>query len=241
MHMNIICASHLLTTESLYTIAGLDDLRGFQLLPMKDPVTGFPRQKPLSVFLSQTNLDILKRQFFYLFPKTEAAAGESQSPSKGVSVKRHVSKLDFHVVESFKPFIAAGLRMIPLPVMHGEDLICNGYAFSLDDAKGKQSSLNVVYLSDISRLLPETEKFIKEDLPPIDILVIDALSLNSINSTHNNFEQSLKIVRRLNPKKTFIVGMSCDHFLPHDDMNRELASGLDVSVQLAHDGLVIVA
>ena len=235
-----MCLIIFLTMETLYTIAGLDDLRGFQLLPMKDPVTGFPRQRPLSVFLSQTNLDILKRQFFYLFPKTEAIVGE-QSPPKGVSVKRHVSKLDFHVVESFKPFIAAGLRMIPLPVMHGEDLICNGYAFSLDDANGKQSSLNVVYLSDISRLLPETEQFIKEDLPPTDVLVIDALSLSSINSTHNNLEQSLKIVRRLKPKKTFIVGMSCDHFLPHDDMNRELASGLDIAVELAHDGLVIVA
>jgi len=87
-------------------------------------------------------------------------------------------------------------------------------------------------------MLPETEKYIKEELPPTDILVIDALSLNSINPTHNNLEQSLKIVRRLKPKRTFVVGMSCDLFLPHDEMNEEL-SKLQIGVELAHDGQVI--
>ena len=237
-----------LTHEHMDAIAGLDDLRGFQLLPMKDPLTGFPRQKPLSVFSSQTCLDRLRQQFFYLFPDTKAnqqdasvKAGET-ALSDGTKVQRHVSKLDFQVVESFKPFVAGGLKMIPLPVMHGEDLVCNGYAFSLDgDAKNNKSTkLNVVYLSDISRLLPETEKFITEQLPQTDVLVIDALSLNSNNPTHNNLEQSLKIIRRLKPKRTLIVGMSCDSFLPHDEMNDELAK-LDIQVQLAHDGLVIKA
>ena len=232
-----------LTHEHMDAIAGLDDLRGFQLLPMKDPLTGFPRQKSLSVFSSQTCLCMLKRQFFYLFPNTEAKkqesakAGETISPD-GKKVKRHVSKLNFQVVESFTPFVAAGLRMIPLPVMHGEDLVCNGYAFSLHVGANESSMLNVVYLSDISRLLPETETYIIEQLPQTDVLVIDALSLNSNNPTHNNLEQSLKIIRRLKPKRTLIVGMSCDSFLPHDEMNEEL-SKLDIQVQLAHDGLVI--
>lgn len=101
---------------------------------------------------------------------------------------------------------------------------------------------SVVYfstqLSDISRMPLETEKFIMEELPPTDILVIDALNLDSFNPTHNNLEQSLKIIRILNPKRTFVVGMSCDSFLPHDAMNKELAK-LDIKVELAHDGLVI--
>jgi phosphoribosyl 1,2-cyclic phosphate phosphodiesterase len=87
-------------------------------------------------------------------------------------------------------------------------------------------------------MISDTENFIMNKLPPTDILVIDALSLNSNNPTHNNLEQSLKIVRRLKPKQTFIVGMSCDSFLPHDEMNEELAK-LDIQLQLAHDGLVI--
>ena len=66
-------------------------------------------------------------------------------------VQRFVSKLDFCVVQSFKPFVAAGLRMVPLPVLHGEDLVCNGYAFSLE-GKGAGSNgkkTNVVYVSTI--------------------------------------------------------------------------------------------
>lgn len=139
-----------LTHEHMDAIAGLDDLRGFQLLPMKDPTTGFPRQKPLFVFLSQTCLDMLKQQFFYLFPKNESKQGTSAGETAmldGTKVKRHVSKLDFNVVESFNPFFAAGLRMIPLPVMHGEDLVCNGYAFSLKGGQNRSSALNVVYVS----------------------------------------------------------------------------------------------
>eukprot|EP00804_Cyclotella_cryptica_P001926 CCRYP_007359-RA/>CCRYP_007359-RA protein AED:0.03 eAED:0.03 QI:134/1/1/1/0/0.5/2/92/434 len=229
-----------LTHEHMDAIAGLDDLRGFQMHPVKDPVTGYPRQRPLSVFLSQGCVDMLKTQFFYLFPKAkseqDSSAGETILPN-GTKVKRHVSKLDFRVVENFTPFVAAGLRMIPLPVMHGEDLVCNGYAFSLDGNQ-KSSKMNVVYLSDISRMPAQTEKFILEKLPPTDILVIDALNLNDFNPTHNNLEQSMKIIRKLKPKRTFVVGMSCDLFLPHDEMNQELAE-LDIQVELAHDGLVV--
>ena len=136
-----------LTHEHMDAIAGLDDLRGFQLRPMRDPLTGFPRQQPLSVFSSQTCLHMLKVQFFYLFPKAEeGGAGETAMPN-GTKIKRHVSKLDFQVVESFKPFFAAGLKMIPLPVMHGEDLVCNGYAFSVNSGENDTSKLNIVYVS----------------------------------------------------------------------------------------------
>jgi len=102
----------------------------------------------------------LKSQFFYLFPKKDddnkqpksdeegkaaaASAGESTTPD-GTKVRRHVSKINFCEVHNFQPFVAAGLRMIPLPVMHGEDLICNGYAWSLENKNGK--NMNVVYVS----------------------------------------------------------------------------------------------
>ncbi len=166
-------------------IAGLDDLRGFQMQPVRNPKTGLPEQIPISVYLSRTCLEALKSQFFYLFPKeninqftskveTVAAAGQSVS-SDGITVRRHVSKIDFCEVLQFQPFVAAGLRMFPLPVMHGEDLVCNGYAFSLESGKGKKTNViyvsymncntdlfvkvtdkNLAQLSDISRMPQET-------------------------------------------------------------------------------------
>lgn len=221
-------------------IAGLDDLRGFQMQPTRNIKTGLPEQSPLSVFLSADCIEALKMQLFYLFPKEESAqslgAGEKTCPD-GSKIHRHVSKLDWQVVQHFKPFNAAGIEMIPLPVMHGEDLVCNGYAFTVADGDQK---MNVVYLSDISRMLPETEEFILEKLPPIDVLVVDSLNWDRSNSTHFSFRQALPLIRRLQPKRTFLVGMSCDQFLPHDEANEELKS-LDVKVELAYDGLFLPA
>lgn len=229
-----------LSHEHMDAIAGLDDLRGFQMQPARNAKTGLPEQTPLSVYLSGTCMTALKSQFFYLFPKKDddtaaASAGESTTPD-GTKVRRHVSKINFCEVHDFQPFVAAGLRMIPLPVMHGEDLICNGYAWSLDNKNGK--NMNVVYLSDISRLPDETYEYIMENLPETDVLVLDCLNLTRFNPTHFNLKQSLEVVRRLKPKRTYLVGMSCDSFLPHDEMNKELEA-LDVDVQFAFDGLML--
>jgi len=85
----------------------------------------------------------------------------------------------------------------------------------------------------------ETETFIMEKLPPTDVLVVDALSLDGLDHhTHYNLRQALELVRRLKPRRTFLVGMSCDRFLPHDDMNRELKA-LDVHIEFAYDGLLV--
>ena len=124
-------------------------MRGFQMLATRNAKTGLPEQTPLSIHLSQVCKDALKSQFFYLFPKKNGAAGVNKT-SDGKTIQRHVSKLDFCVVNSFQPFLASGLKMIPLPVMHGEDLVCNGYAFSLG-SKGKKT--NVVYVSTSYSLL----------------------------------------------------------------------------------------
>ena len=227
-----------LTHEHMDAVGGLDDLRGFQGLYTRNPQTGIPEQTPISVHLSKTCLMALQKQFFYLFPKRDKIAGETIS-SDGTKVRRYVSKLDVNVIQSFQPFVAAGLRMIPLPVLHGEDLICNGYAFALDGSSSNDmKKTNIVYLSDISRMPIDTETFIMENLPPIDVLVLDSLTPGMNNPTHYNLKQALELVRRLKPRRTFLVGMACDSFLPHDEMNRELKE-LDVQIELAHDGLFI--
>jgi len=84
----------------------------------------------------------------------------------------------------------------------------------------------------------ETETYILEQLPATDILVVDALTLDRDAPTHFNLGQALDVVRRLKPKHSFLVGMSCDSFLPHDEMNKELKK-LDIDIQLAHDGLFV--
>ena len=52
----------------------------------------------------------------------------------------------------------------------------------------------------------DTETYIMEQLPPTDILIVDALNLYRYNPTHFNLEQALDVVRRLKPKHTYLVG-----------------------------------
>eukprot|EP00957_Ditylum_brightwellii_P080461 6119662-Ditylum_brightwellii.AAC.1 len=142
--------------------------------------------------------------------------------------------------------------MIPLPVLHGGNFVCNGYAFTVrgrgcdDDAncdinsgtEKKKYEMNVVYLSDISRMIPETEEYIMKNLPPTDVLVVDSLLMKRQNPVHFSLNDAVELVKRLKPKRTYIVGVNCDDFLPHDEMNEEL-SKLDLNIQLAYDGLAL--
>ncbi len=235
-----------ITHEHADAMMGLDDLRGFQ-----QGVYGHPknsRTHALPLYLSKNCFETIKMTFGYLVPKPKEKIQNDDGTPK---VIRHVASLDFRTIQHFQPFVVAGLKMIPLPVIHGEDFICNGYAFSVkgkkngdnknrdtDDKNENENITNVVYLSDISRMIPETEKYILEELPPTDILVVDSLLQRRKHAVHFNLEEALELVERLRPKRTYIVGMSCDDFPDHDEANKIIAER-NPTVQLAHDGLAI--
>ena len=258
-----------LTHEHADAMLGLDDLRGFQKRPhmfkksdiQNNPSGNNDKQhhntlplsfRPLPVYLSNECFQRVKQQFDYLVPKhlrndngrNESKDCNCDDPNTKPVVKRSVASLDYQIIEHFKSFDAAGLKMIPLPVIHGEDLICNGYAFSVvhhstdSNYNGRKNKTNVVYLSDISRMIPETEEFILQKLPPTDILIIDSLMMKGTHPVHFSLEQALETVKRLKPKQTYIVGINCDDFPEHDEANKLLQT-MYPNVQLAYDGLVI--
>jgi phosphoribosyl 1,2-cyclic phosphodiesterase len=244
-----------LTHEHMDAVAGLDDVRGFQRRNAGGALESTP------VFLSRETFEAIRKQFFYLVPKGDAFKPHDgrivQESSDGkAKVVRAVASLQYQLIEQFgfQPFVAAGLRMVPLPVMHGEDLVCLGFAFTVNSSKApqdkagsnedmelKSGGLNVVYLSDISRMLPTTEAYILEKLPPTDVLIVDSLLVDRKHSVHYSLKQALELARRLKPTKTFIVGINCDDFQPHDEANQELKKIEGLDVQLAFDGLVIDA
>ena len=112
-----------------------------------------------------------------------------------------------------------------------------------NDDKEKKSSggLNVVYLSDISRMLPTTEAYIMQRLAQTDVLILDSLLVDREHPVHYSLKQAIELARRLKAKKTYIVGINCDDFLPHDEANEELKKVEGLDVELAYDGLVIEA
>jgi len=242
-----------LTHEHADAIGGLDDLRGFQkrkILHGKDNGTSYSSTAiPIPIFLSQQCYKAIEQQFTYLVPKKQTSKASDE-------VVRYVASLEYNIIQSFTPFVAAGLKIHPLPVLHGEDLISLGFAFSIRgngnkkevDVNNKDNKIlttnitNVVYLSDISRMPKETENYILQKLPhPIDILIIDSLSWKKPHSTHVCLEDALKIARIFKPKRVIVVGMGCDNFPPHDEMNDILQKSTfdNFDVCLAHDGLVI--
>lgn len=217
----------ILTHEHADASFGLDDVRGYQrvLQHATSRERGFPETVPMKLFLSQPCLDKLSHTLPWLFPKAQKV--DSSKPV----VHRFVSSLDVKVFQSFDSLQVEGLTVIPLPVMHGEDLLCYGFAF-------RCGTRNIVYLSDISRMLPETMDFIRNKLPPTDILIVDSLYLDRVHPVHYSLEQAADIASQIRPKQTLLVGMNCDTFLPHDEMNKELQQKYE-NFQLAHDGLAV--
>ena len=161
-----------------------------------------------------------------------------QQDATQTKVRRDVASLDARIFQNFQGFeVVPGLEIIPLPVLHGDDLVSHGFAFTVHNQKG--DSTNVVYLSDISKMIPETLDYIREKLPPTDILIADALLLKGTNPVHFNLEQAMALRNEIKPRgETYVVGMSCDNFPPHDEANVYLKETYG-AVQLAHDGLVI--
>lgn len=239
-----------LTHQHMDAAAGLDDVRGFQKYEHSS-IGGPPKQLPMPLFLSSECLACLQDQFPWLLPKRKPTTELSSSSMDGAAptISRHVASFDVTVFEAFKPFDAIpgsdALTITPLPVVHGEDLISYGFAFTVggvSDNENTVAAMNVVYLSDISRMLPETLEHIQTKLPqPTHVLVLDALHVEQENPVHYNLPQAMALVQQIRPLQTYFVGMNCDSFAPHDEMNERLRKeyGSIGSVQLAHDGLVI--
>jgi phosphoribosyl 1,2-cyclic phosphodiesterase len=188
-----------LTHAHMDAAGGLDDVRGFQKyegLQKPTVVNGQmkrPKAVPIPVHLSQSCLDEVSSQFPWLFPNQQQPKVEE--PSDKPIVVRHVAALDIKVFQSLEPFEVQGLTIVPLPVMHGEDLVSYGFTFSVG---GK----TVVYLSDISRMLPETLEYIHTKLPEVDILVLDALLPETENASHFHLQQAVELSKQIRPKQT---------------------------------------
>lgn len=226
-------------------VGGLDDLRGFQKVRNLEALKikgneSVPSPPPVRVsmpiFLSEECHGIVSKQFPWLFPRKDKPKKKNSGDKV---VKRDVASLDVNIIQAYQPFRVKGLNVLPLPVWHGEDLVCMGFAFSITNPTTERTT-NVLYLSDISRMMPETLRVIKEELPSTDILVVDSLLPNRLHPVHFHMGQAIELAKEVGARQSYLLGMDCDRFLPHDEMNAKLAEEYPkLSIQLAHDGQVI--
>lgn len=198
----------LLTHGHADAILGLDDIRGVQDRIVKEP---------LNVYLSEGCMDAVRKMLYYLV----------KDPAQ--EQLRAVSNLKWNVVSHGQILNLFGLEICPVDVMHGEDMTSFGFIFGERD--------RVCYISDVSRILPETMQIIKQK--PVDILVIDTLFRERKYFSHFSLPEALEAVREIRPKKTYLIGMSSELELEatNAELKELLKEGLDV--ELCYDGLSI--
>jgi phosphoribosyl 1,2-cyclic phosphate phosphodiesterase len=131
-------------------------------------------------------------------------------PRKGGGIPR----IDAHVIDG--PFTAAGVRVIPVPLWHGDTPIL-GFRFG-----------RFAYLTDCSGLPDESWRLVDG----VDTLVIDALREKK-HPTHFNVEEAVAAVKRIAPRRAYFTHMA--HDLGYAETNARLPAGME----LAYDGLVL--
>lgn len=112
------------------------------------------------------------------------------------------------------PFEMDNVKVTPVPVMHGPNEIV-GYRVG-----------RFAYLTDF-KTIPEPSLALLQGL---DILVLDALRRKP-HPTHSNLDNSVEMVKRLNPRRAYFTHMC--HDLDHEKTEAELPA----HIRLAYDGL----
>ncbi len=170
-------------------VAGLDDVRAYNYLQGSD----------MEIYGRQQVLDQLKVEFYYAFE-------EKRYPG--------IPQLNLNEINE-KPFEAAGVKIIPLPVMHMQLPVLG---FRINDFS---------YITDANFISNETLK----KLEGTKVLVLNALQREK-HISHFNFEEAVAMAKKIGAGKTYFTHISHKLGL-HKEVSKELPS----SIALAHDGL----
>lgn len=172
-------------------IFGLDDVRGFNVA----------RKGPIPCYAAREGWEVIRRVFYYAFDGL---------PRKGGGVPQ----LEPHEIDG--PFSVAGVRIVPVPLWHGDARIL-GFRFG-----------DFAYLTDCSAIPDESWPL----LAGVDTLVVDALR-DARHATHFTVAEALEAVARVAPRRAYFTHMA--HHLGHASTCARLPAG----VELAYDGLVL--
>ena len=167
---------------------GLDDIRRF------NDLSG----APMPCYGSKETLSTVRVAFEYVFVPTQLGGGKPL--------------LDLISVNG--PFEVAGVRVTPIPVMHGRMSIL-GYRIG-----------NLAYITDCSRIPASSYELMRG----LDTLVLGVIR-HEPHETHFSISDGLAVVDKLKPRQTFFTHIA--HRLDHEATN----SALPADVQRAYDGL----
>ncbi len=130
-----------------------------------------------------------------------------------------VPQLEFHLIDGQAQSLdILGVPITPISLSHGSKE-CIGYRID-----------SVAYITDCSYISPESI----ERLKGLSVLILDCLRFKP-HGTHFNMDQSLEMVARLSPKRTFLTHLG--HEIEYVKWNKKLPK----SISLAYDGLTVTS
>lgn len=181
---------------------GLDEVRRFNAV----------MREPISIYADRHTLDHLHRVYRHIFDK-DRNVNDS-----------FVATLIAHEIQPETPFDLFGLRLTPIPLLHGK-LPVLGYRIE-QATPGTAGPLPLAYCTDVSAIPPQSWRYFRG----LSTLVLDALRHRK-HPTHLTLDEAVTIADRVGARRTFFVHMA--HDLAHDETNASLPEGMS----LAHDGL----
>jgi phosphoribosyl 1,2-cyclic phosphate phosphodiesterase len=161
-------------------------------------------KKPISVYADEVTSKYLKNNFSYCF----------KNVSKGypITLKLNPLRKNLLVDNGYKK-----IKIQSVKVKHG-DVSCICYIVNK----------KLAYISDVSEIFKKDFKFFKN----LKYLIIDCLWYKN-HPSHFNLEQSLKLIKKLSPKKAILTNL-------HSDLDyAELKKRLPKNVIPAYDGYKI--
>ncbi len=171
-------------------VAGLDEIRAFNYI----------QNRKMEVYLDPIAERTLRNDYHYIFEP-------HQYPG--------LPEANLHIVDA--PFVAAGVDIIPIHVMH-KDLPVLGFRIG-----------DLGYITDANHI--EDEELLK--LKDVKILVINALRKEK-HFSHFSLPEALEVATKIGPERTYLTHISHDMGM-HEKVQEELPDG----VYLAYDGLTI--
>ncbi|MCC6545818.1 MBL fold metallo-hydrolase [Candidatus Sumerlaeota bacterium] len=179
----------LLTHSHSDHISGIDDLR----------IYNWKQGCTIDTFGSAQTLSDLKQRFSYIFSPLQEGGG--------------VPQIDLRTIAA-QPFNAAGLKVMPMEVMHGK-LPVTGFRFG-----------NFGYVTDASHVPDDAI----EKLKGVRYLILNALRWRP-HPTHLTVDEAIAVAKRIGPERAWFTHIT--HDLDHEETNAKLPKGYE----LAHDGL----
>lgn len=179
----------LLTHHHADHIFGLDDLRVYNYL----------HNRSIPVFTPKKSIAEIKRVYRYAFDGRQSRNG--------------VPRMELVPVWA-DPFAIGHIKVIPVPLVHGEIKIL-GYRIG-----------DLAYLTDVSGIPVKSMKL----LDGLKILVLSALRYKP-HPKHLTVDQAVETAKRIGAERTYFTHIS--HFVEHEEMERMLPDGM----KPAYDGL----